>query len=87
MTRVFTPNTALLASSLTRWRRWVILGMLLSLHGSLVSASGGDFQRIWLIVHFGLFLLWQPFVSTERELNLFATLVFFGLTGIVIYSL
>ena len=87
MTHVFTPKPAMLASSLMRWRRWVILSMLLSLHASLVSAPGGDFQRIWLIVHFGLFLLWQPFVSTERELNRFATLFFFGVTGIVIYSL
>ena len=70
-----------------RWRRWVILAMLLSLHAGLVSEPGGYFQRTWLTVHFGLFLLWQPFISTERELNLFATLLFFGITGVVIYSL
>ena len=87
MTSTFAPNPAILATSLMRWRRWVILAMLLSLHAGLVSAPGGDFQRTWLTVHFGLFLLWQPFISTERELNVFATILFFGITGVVIYSL
>ena len=87
MNSAFTPNTALLTSSLMRWRRWVILAMLLSLHAGLVAQPGGDFQRIWLTVHFGLFLLWQPFIRTESELNVFATLLFFAITGAVIYSL
>ena len=87
MTSAFTPNTAMLTSSLMRWRRWVILAMLLSLHAGLVSEPGGDFQRIWLVVHFGLFLLWQPFIRTERELNVFATSLFFAITAAVIYSL
>ena len=50
-------------------RRWVVLAMLLALHASLVSDPGGAFQRLWLLVHFGLFLLWQPFFATERELD------------------
>ena len=87
MTRVLPPKTAPLTASLMRWRRWVILAMLFSLHAGLISPPGGDFQRIWLIVHFGLFLLWQPFISTGRELNFFATLLFFGVTGVVIFSL
>ena len=87
MTAVSTPDTVKLATSLTRGRRWVILAMLLSLHAGLISEPGSDFQRTWLTVHFGLFLLWQPFISTQRELNLYATLLFFGITGAVIYSL
>ena len=87
MNSVSQPNTTMLTTSLMRWRRWVILAMLLSLHAGLISESGGNFQRIWLTVHFGLFLLWQPFISTARELNLFATLVFFAITGVVIFSL
>ena len=70
-----------------RWRRWVILAMLLSLHAGLIAEPGGYFQRSWLMVHFGLFLLWQPFVSTDSELNVFATILFFVITGVVIYSL
>jgi hypothetical protein len=87
MTSVSPPRTAMLTTSLTRWRRWVILAMLLSLHVGLISEPGGYFQRSWLMVHFGLFLLWQPFVSTARELNVFATLLFFTITCVAIYSL
>ena len=87
MTSVFAPQTAPLATLLMRWRRWVILAMLLSLHAGLIAEPGGYFQRSWLMVHFGLFLLWQPFVSTDSELNVFATILFFVITGAVIYSL
>lgn len=87
MTSVFSPRTAMLHSSLARWRRWVILAMMLTLHAGLISEPGGYFQRSWLMVHFGLFLLWQPFVSTARELNVFATLLFFAITAAAIYSL
>ncbi len=87
MTSVFAPRTAPLATTLMRWRRWVILAMLLSLHAGLIAEPGGYFQRSWLMVHFGLFLLWQPFVSTESELNVFATGLFFVITGAAIYSL
>jgi hypothetical protein len=74
-------------SFLIRGRRWVILAMLLSLHAGLIADSGGAFQRIWLMVHFGLFLLWQPFFSTERELKVFAITLLLGITGVVLYSL
>ncbi len=87
MTSVFTPQPAPLATRLMRWRRWVILAMLLSLHAGLIAEPGGYFQRSWLMVHFGLFLLWQPFVSTDSELNVFATVLFFVITAAVIYSL
>ncbi len=68
-------------------RRWVILAMLLSLHAALVSPVGSEFERVWLLVHFGLFLLWQPFVSPDRELNLFAVLLLLSITGVVLYVL
>ena len=68
-------------------RRWVILAMLLSLHAALVSPLGSEFERAWLLVHFGLFLLWQPFVSTDRELNLLAILLLLSITGVVLFVL
>lgn len=68
-------------------RRWVILAMLLSLHAALVSPIGSEFERVWLLVHFGLFLLWQPFISTDRELNLLAVLLLLSITGVVLYVL
>jgi signal transduction histidine kinase len=68
-------------------RRWVILAMLLSLHAALISPVGSEFERVWLLVHFGLFLLWQPFVSTDRELNILAVLLLLSITGVVLYVL
>lgn len=59
--------------------------MLLSLHAGLVSDNGSDFQRVWLLVHFGLFLLWQPIVNTERELNVFATALLVGMILLVLF--
>ncbi|MBL8521169.1 MAG: sensor histidine kinase [Betaproteobacteria bacterium] len=71
---------------LVRARRWVILAMLLSLHAALVSQSA-DFQRVWLLVHFGLFLIWQPIYSTEREVKVAAMLLLVGITAVVMFSL
>jgi hypothetical protein len=73
-----------LAISISARRRWVVLAMLLALHAALVSTPGGDFQRVWLLVHFGLFLLWQPFIAGERELELFSAVLLFIVTILTI---
>jgi len=39
------------------------------------------------MVHFGLFLIWQPFVSGERELKVIAVALLLGLTAVVLYAL
>ncbi len=61
--------------------------MLLALHAALVTEPGGAFQRIWLIVHFGLFLLWQPFFETDQELERVAILLLFAITATILYFL
>ena len=66
-------------------RRWVVLAMLLALHASLVSDPGGAFQRLWLLVHFGLFLLWQPFFATERELDVLSVVMLLAITAATLY--
>ena len=81
-----TPEKPLI-SWIVSGRRWVIVAMLLSLHAGLLSDSGSDFQRIWLMIHFGLFLLWQPFISTERELKFVALFLLFGITAVVLFFL
>jgi hypothetical protein len=73
-----------LAVSTSSRRRWVVLAMRLALHAALVSQPGGDFQRVWLLVHFGLFLLWQPFIAGERELELFSAALLFVITIVTI---
>lgn len=76
-----------LAIALQRARRWVILTMLLSLHAALIAVPGSPYERIWLLVHFGLFLMWQPLVSTETELKTFAVLLIFLITGAMLFFL
>jgi signal transduction histidine kinase len=87
MNTITTNPKKSLAEIMRSARRWVILAMLLSLHAALVSPIGSEFERAWLLVHFGLFLLWQPFVSTDRELNMLAVLLLLSITGVVLYFL
>ncbi len=76
-----------LGGFLLRSRRWVVLAMLLALHESLVTDPGGNFQRIWLLVHFGLFLMWQPFFETDQELGRLAVALLIAITGAILYFL
>ena len=88
--RTLTPRLTLdqrLAHHIVAGRRWVVLAMLLALHMSLVAEPGGAFQRLWLLVHFGLFLLWQPFFAAERELDVAAAALLVVLTGVTLWVL
>jgi signal transduction histidine kinase len=76
-----------LAMSVSVRRRWILLAMLLALHAALASTPGGQFQRTWLVVHFGLFLLWQPFIAAEREIEVFSGVLLFVITAVTIYFL
>jgi signal transduction histidine kinase len=84
------PFAAPAASSLARLivtgRRWVVLAMLLALHAALVT-DPGVFQRLWLLVHFGLFLLWQPFFAAERELDVFSLVLLVAIVIATLYFL
>jgi hypothetical protein len=83
-----TPSRAIrLGTLLLASRRWVVLAMLVALHAALVGTSSGEFQRIWLLVHFGLFLLWQPFFAAEQELGRLAIFLLVALTGAILYFL
>jgi len=55
--------------------------MLLSLHAAVVADPDDVGHRLWLLVHFGFFLLWQPFFATERELDPLAVV---ALVGVVV---
>jgi len=59
--------------------------MLLALHAALISPQGDVFQRVWLLVHFGLFLVWQPFFATERELDVFSVVMLLAITAVTLY--
>jgi hypothetical protein len=85
------PTTATprerIAALLIAGRRWVILAMLLALHAALVADAGSVFQRLWLMVHFGLFLMWQPFFAAEKELEVFAVVLLVFITGMILWFL
>ncbi len=76
-----------LAARIATQRRWVVLAMLLALHVALAAAPGSELQRVWLLVHFGLFLLWQPFIAAERELEVFSAVLLFAIVAVTLYFL
>jgi hypothetical protein len=81
------PTTQRLAAHISAHRRWVVLAMLLALHVALIAAPGSEIQRVWLLVHFGLFLLWQPFIAAERELEIFSAGLLFAIVAVTLYFL
>jgi hypothetical protein len=80
------PNIApSLAARIASHRRWVVLAMLLALHAALIAEPGSVLQRVWLLVHFGLFLVWQPFIAAERELEIFSGVLLLVITVVTLY--
>lgn len=49
---------------------WLLAGMLLSLHMALAWGVGAWWSSAALLVHLGLFLLWQPVWRSENRLSL-----------------
>jgi hypothetical protein len=84
--RAARPNERI-SALLIAGRRWVILAMLLALHAALIADTGGIFQRIWLMVHFGLFLMWQPFYAAERELEVFSLVLLVCIIAMILWFL
>jgi signal transduction histidine kinase len=81
------PSATSLAQRLSGNARWVVLAMLLALHAALFSEPGSIFQRIWLLVHFGLFLLWQPFYAAEHEMEPLSVVLLVAITLAILYFL
>jgi len=77
------PTGTRLASA----QRWIVPAMLLALHGALLSEPGSAFLRTWMLVHFGLFLLWQPFFSTRRRIEPMKALLLFVIVAVTVYFL
>ena len=50
-------------------RRWLLVGLLALLHLALMQGVESAVGRMLLVVHFGLFILWQPFVRAGQRLN------------------
>jgi len=50
-------------------RRGILLAMLVLLHLTLLEGVGSMMDRVLMVIHIGLFFLWQPFVRTEQRLT------------------
>lgn len=49
--------------------RWLLLAMLVLLHGALLLGVGSPWAHPLLLTHLGLFLLWQPLWRGERQVG------------------
>lgn len=87
MSAILTPAKSRFARLIVDQRRWVIILMLLCLHFALLAEAAGNYQRVLLLVHFGLFLLWQPFVSPNREMTALGVGLLLGLIMSVLVTL
>ena len=50
-------------------QRWLLLGMLVVLHLTLMAGGQSPVGLTCWLVDVGLFILWQPFIRTERRLD------------------
>ena len=53
----------------TRFWRVLFLAMLVVLHLSAMRGAGDPWARALMLAHFGLFIIWQPFMRGERRLT------------------
>ena len=56
-------------------QRWVLIALLVVLHLTLLAGVGTLVSLMCWLVDVGLFILWQPFIQTERQLDAGAFLV------------
>lgn len=58
--------------------------MLLVLHGVLLGGPGGAWVDALMVVHYGLFLLWQPIWRGEQHLGWVAAVLFVACGGLLL---
>ena len=68
-------------------RKWLVIVMLASLYAALMTDFNGMLARALLVTHFGFFLLWQPFLSTDHKLDLPTALWLFIVGAVLLVSL
>lgn len=78
------PRTGRIARWVEERRQAVLIAMLALLHLALLQGPESSLGRTLMIVHFGMFLLWQPLVRSEVRL---AVLHLVGLSLIMILAI
>src|SRR3990172_12968866 len=66
-----TTSKLLQVSQMVTTRFWSVLfvGMLVLLHLSAMRGAGDPWARALMLAHFGLFIIWQPFMRGEQRLS------------------
>jgi signal transduction histidine kinase len=68
-----------------RWRP-LLIAMLVLLHISAMRGTGDFWARAFMVAHFGLFIIWQPFMQGGQRLNVLQTFGIAALTvGILLF--
>lgn len=70
-----TPVALRLLGFIEGRRKWLVIAMLASLYAALMTDFEGALARALLAAHYGLFLLWQPFLSADRKLDVPTALI------------
>lgn len=65
-------------------RQWGMGMMLLVLHGVLLGGPGSAWVDALMVVHYGLFLLWQPIWRGEQHLGWVAAVLFVACGGLLL---
>jgi signal transduction histidine kinase len=68
------------------WRLLFVL-MLVLLHLSAMRGAGDFWARGLMLAHFGLFILWQPFMRGEQRLSPVQTLAIFAVAAGILFFL
>src|SRR5881394_3501990 len=88
MTHGMATTAALQVSQLFITRSWrgLFLVMLVCLHLAAMWGTEDFWARGLMLAHFGLFILWQPFMRGEQRLSGLQTLaVFAAAAGILLF--
>jgi len=75
-----------LLRSITDRREYIILALMLGfLHASILLDFGSPLSRAMLLIHLGLFLIWQPIQEKDKRLVWYNGIIFIILTLMLVY--
>src|SRR6266705_1099654 len=72
---------------ITKWWRALFLLMLVLLQLAAIRGPEDSWARGLMLAHFGLFIMWQPFMQAERRLTLSQALAIVAIALCILYLL
>ncbi|MBA2690269.1 MAG: sensor histidine kinase, partial [Burkholderiales bacterium] len=87
MNDTLAPVSSRLLAFIEGRRKWLAIAMLASLYAALMTDFYGTLTRALLVTHYGLFLLWQPFLSADRKLDVPTAVLLFIAGAALLVSL